>query len=258
MTTSMMTSSSSPALIVRSAKVALETARDDFTRLAIRDQGRAAQEAAKILGLRDIQVSASEIVARAERAVVKANPPVPAAERNPTGTQDRAETPESNPEVSAAVLRKMRQAHAMPDETFETIINKARAKQQPLSRTALARVAAPTRTVEPPQSNGQQPTAPAPSEVDSTTAEAMRQRIGELQVDLATARERAENAEEISAFLREQMQPEAASREQMLNNQRAQIKTLTSQVREWQTKFEDQRRETAALRRELKKHEAAE
>ena len=251
-TAAMMPTTQSPAEAVYSAQIALAAANTDFERLAIRDQAKAAQEAAKILGLRDIQVSASEIVARAERAVVKANPPVPPAQRNPTGAQQPT-TPPPPPvanDVAPAVLRKMRQAHAMADNKFEAIIKRARETQQPLTRNVLVRESAPDTA---PRPSARPPATPSAQAVTET----LRERIAELMLEKASETQRANDAEEISEFLRQQGYPDAASREQLLNNQRAEIRTLTSQVQEWQTKFEDQRRETVALRRELKKLEAA-
>ena len=255
-----------PVAAVKPAHFALQQANDDFERLAIRDQARAAQAAAKILGLRDIQVQASEIVARAERAIVIANPPMPVEEsaakavaaRNVMLTEHDVDSNSNEsteiPAVDDSAIRKMRQAHAMPDTKFEAVLRAAHDKQQPLTRRSLQREAAkdaPDRTVSAP-TNGRTPPGPA-LPVDAVTAEAMRQRIASMLVEVSDRDDKIEDLEAKLEFYRQQQYPDAAARQQLLNNQRAQIKSLTSQVREWQTKFEDQRRETPALRRERKK-----
>ena len=255
-----------PVAAVKSAHFALKQANDDFERLAIRDSARAAQAAAKILGLRDIQVQASEIVARAERAIVIANPPKPsdgqlaaARSRKASGfppEQTRDSNSNVSTEIPASMLSKMRQAHSMPDTKFEAVVQAARVKQQPLTRRSLQREAAkdaPDRVAA--HINGRRPSAPDASAppVDPVMVDAMQGRIASLLVEVSNLE--ADNADknEQVEFYRQQQYPDAAAREQLLNNQRAQITTLKSQVHEWQTKFEDQRKETAAIRRQLKK-----
>ena len=76
----------------------------DFERLLIRDQAKAYQAAAEILDRRDIQVQASVLVQRAERAISKANPPIPPVERSP-GRKGNT------------VLRE----HDIPQDTIRTI-----------------------------------------------------------------------------------------------------------------------------------------
>ena len=257
-----------PVAAVKSAYFALQQANDDFERLAIRDSARAAQAAAKILGLRDIQVQASEIVARAERAIVIANPPMPVEESAAKAVAARNVVPrehdvDSNsnesteiPAVDDSTIRKMRQAHAMPDTKFEAVVQAAHDKQQPLTRRSLQREAAkdaPDRVAA--HINGRRPSAPdAPAlPVDPIMVEAMQGRIASLLVEVKNLEAANADKNEQLEFYREQQYPDAALREQLLNNQRAQINTLRSQVHEWQTKFEDQRKETAAIRRQLKK-----
>lgn len=58
------------------AHTALAEVSTDFERLMIRDQAKAYQAAAEILDRREIQVQASVLVQRAERAISKANPPL--------------------------------------------------------------------------------------------------------------------------------------------------------------------------------------
>ena len=53
---------------------ALQACTTDFERLWIRDTARAVQAAAAVLGRRDIQVMAAELVGDAERAIAQANP----------------------------------------------------------------------------------------------------------------------------------------------------------------------------------------
>ena len=86
---------------------ALAEANTDFERLRIRDQAQAAAAAARILKLRDVEVTAKELVARAEREVVKANPPEQ-GRRNDFVINDN--------EVPAGSLRQMRRAHSAVDD----------------------------------------------------------------------------------------------------------------------------------------------
>ena len=93
-----------------SAYQMLTEARDDFERLQVRDFGKAIQEAAGILKHKAIQVQASLLVADAERAIAKANPPM---SRQESGAQkgNKVVIPEDNL-ISQSNLRNIRQAHS--------------------------------------------------------------------------------------------------------------------------------------------------
>lgn len=104
-------------------------ATSDFRRLEIRDQARAAVEAAKILDRSDIVLAASELVARAERAIVKANPPQ---------SGGRGKTCDHGSQVSNDSLRQMRAIHSrMPDPEFEDSLDEHRRLQVPVTRRSL-------------------------------------------------------------------------------------------------------------------------
>ena len=89
---------------------ALQEATSDFRRLEIRDHARATAEAAKILEQPDIAVAATELIARAERAIAKANPPSKGGRGNKT----------VNPELtlSRQVLSDIRVTHSRIDDAF--------------------------------------------------------------------------------------------------------------------------------------------
>ena len=132
------------------ARHALAEATEDWQRIEIKDHARAVAAAIAILERKDIQVQAANLVQDAERAIVKANPPMSrseigklgaaAANQNMHGTH----TPEKNTHttqnsiVSKNVLAKIRQAHShITDEEFEA--KKAEALQSgiPLTQSAL-------------------------------------------------------------------------------------------------------------------------
>ena len=120
----------------------LESCRDDFERIAVRDQARAAAAAAKVLERRDVQVVAAELVQRAERAIACANPAIPPEE---SGRAGRAKQLGASPwgDAPTAVLdrrllSKIRKTHeSLSDEDFEQRLADARVTQEPITRKAL-------------------------------------------------------------------------------------------------------------------------
>ena len=119
---------------VDQARSALQVARDNFERVRIRDQAKAVQEAAAVLGRRDVQVQASVLVQEAERAIAKANPPRQ-GERTDLNFGLR------EPEVSKDLIRNVRKAHdPIEDTEFEQIVEQAVDEGVPLTRKALADV----------------------------------------------------------------------------------------------------------------------
>ena len=112
-------------------KAALAAAQDDFQRIQIRKGAAAvAAAAAAILERSDIQVSASELVQRAERAIHNANPP------GKRGRGNKIVIP--NHVYTAATLRQIRAAHThIPDAVFEAACADARESATPLTRQAL-------------------------------------------------------------------------------------------------------------------------
>ena len=113
------------------AHTALARASTDFERLTIRDQAKAYQAAAEILNRRDIQVQASVLVQRAERAIAKANPPLPRG-----GPPDRGK--QVSPGGTIAKLRDMRAVHSkLTDAQFEARTVQAIELEAPLTRQSL-------------------------------------------------------------------------------------------------------------------------
>ena len=112
------------------AHTALARASTDFERLTIRDQARAYQAAAEILNRRDIQVQASVLVQRAERAISKANPPLPDGRPGHSVPLEDA--------MSRSTLRNMRAVHSkLTDAQFEARTVQAIETETPLTRESL-------------------------------------------------------------------------------------------------------------------------
>ena len=116
-----------------SAHQMLIEARDDFERLQVRDFAKAVQEAAAILKHKAIQVQASHLVADAERAIAKANPPESGKRTDLVTLSNEVELP-----VSQGNLRRIRQAHNhLADEDYETIKQQSTEHAEPITRSAL-------------------------------------------------------------------------------------------------------------------------
>ena len=112
----------------------LMAATDDFTRVRIRDEARAAAEAAAILGYREIQVYATVLVQDAEREIVKANPPLLPTQR---GRGNKIVIRDND--FTDGDLRQMRSAHKRTDEQHERLREEAIKTNTPLTRKALMR-----------------------------------------------------------------------------------------------------------------------
>lgn len=115
---------------------ALAEARTDVERVSIRNQARAAELAASVLKLREIEVSASILKADCERAIAAANPPVPPAERNPSGSNTPVAPVQQA--LPRSELTRIRQAHDMPEQDYERLKAEAVEKGQPLTRARIA------------------------------------------------------------------------------------------------------------------------
>lgn len=132
-----------PARLDRARK-ALAAARDDFERLRIRDQARAATAAAAVLQRHDIQVSAARLIMEAERAIAFANPPIPPAERSP-GRGGRNTAPRGRG-ISRGAIQKLRSIHSpLSDEQFLAACEQAEKAGEPVTRSTLRRIAARAR-----------------------------------------------------------------------------------------------------------------
>ena len=123
----------------------LAAASDDFTRIRIRDEARAAAAASAILRRRDIEVEASLLAADAEREVVKHNPKLNAKQGaflrdNPDSGPARERRHLMELIGSNEVLTRMRQAHAgFTDDEFAQLKAEHRASCVPLTRAMLAK-----------------------------------------------------------------------------------------------------------------------
>ena len=150
------------------ARAELAAASDDFTRIRIRDEARAAAASA-ILRRRDIEVEASLLAADAEREVVKHNPKLNAKQGaflsdNPDSGPARERRQLMELIGSNEVLTRMRQAHAgFTDDEFEQLKAEHRASCVPLTRAMLAKHATKRATQNKPASTTSptiRPTAP--------------------------------------------------------------------------------------------------
>lgn len=120
------------AVNLDAARTALAAARDDFARIRIRDTAAAYQAAAAVMKRRDIQVAAAELVADAERAIARANPPKPRG-----GSPDRGSNVGPGETLDRRTVSAMRRAHALPDADYEAAKAEAREAEKPITRAAL-------------------------------------------------------------------------------------------------------------------------
>ena len=129
------------------ARAALQVARDNFERVRVRDHVKAVQEAAAVLGHRDIQVQASVLVQEAEREIAKANPPMSYSEAG--ARKGKKPVTPGNGLISGSNLRRIRLAHdQIDDDEFEEIVGQATDEGVPLTRKALTDIGARKRREE--------------------------------------------------------------------------------------------------------------
>ena len=124
---------------VDTARNALVMARDNFERVRIRDHAKAVQEAAAVLGRRDIQVQASVLVQEAEREIAKANPSKGhGGDRRSKGFN----VVRDDLEIKPSTMRDIRQGHEPIEDTeFEEIVEEATVEGVPLTRKAWVDIA---------------------------------------------------------------------------------------------------------------------
>ncbi|MCY4559000.1 MAG: DNA adenine methylase [Chloroflexi bacterium] len=123
----------------------LAEARDDYTRLHIRDGAKAAMAAARVLGLQEVVVNASLLICRAERAIAEENAAIPPHASGAMRSASKGNTYFENPDkpvISTSSLSRMRAAHLdiQPDE-YEAIEAEAIRRLEPLTRKHLAAIA---------------------------------------------------------------------------------------------------------------------
>lgn len=116
---------------------ALEAAENDYQRLEVRDAARAAQVVTAVMGRKHLVRRFSVLVQRAERAIAKANPPMPYHERGILGNDiknGRADKVEAI--IPQGTLGNIRAAHAhISDAEFEAIVTTE--SDEPLTRQFL-------------------------------------------------------------------------------------------------------------------------
>ena len=122
------------------AQRALADAQTDFERIQIRDQARAVHAAAEVLKRKDIRTQASILIARAERAVAKANPPKPPEDRG-QGRAGKSISSKETDLVPTKTMTAIRAAHRLPDPQFEAEMAQAEATLTPVTRRQLATAA---------------------------------------------------------------------------------------------------------------------
>ena len=193
----------------------LAEANDDFTRMRIRSEAAAVAAAAAVLGLSEVQITASHLVCRAERAIALANEPVvqeiltrtgiQRQRRFPAGSGDNfpESYPGGNEESYRKFINNVRNAHInLTDDEFEEACAASARNGTPLSRhilyeltQTLKRQSYPT---DPPAPVVQPPleeSSPAEIQERLQTAEERRQ---QAEAELARERERANRLEQES------------------------------------------------------------
>ena len=213
----------SPSLAVERARMELSAARDNHTRLMVRDQAQAAREAARILGLSEVQVEAAEVVALAERSLAKANPPTPPDRRSP-GRQGNTVTPDNDiPDgISKGNLRQIRQAHDnLSDEQFEQVVAEAREKGKPLTRAALKRAA---KKLNAPDDDAPQKPKKA------TRAQKLEAQIEALSLEVGTLKQEKSELQMRVDWFEAQQSDYDVDHYKRVNDQQAEIRTLQGRL----------------------------
>ena len=125
---------------VENARRMLSECRTDFERIQVRDHAKAAQEAARILGIRDIQIHASILVQDAEREIHKANPSRQG--RRPDKKQEDGTSLSGITKLSNEVIRQIRHTHReIDDDAYGEIKRQAIELGEPLSRALVRKLA---------------------------------------------------------------------------------------------------------------------
>lgn len=177
----------------------LAEANDDFIRLRVRDEAAVIAAAAAVLNLSEVQVTASHLVQRAERALAFANEPVlqeflysngRVHHRYAIPSPDPAVLSQhrrfSTPEQYRALIKNVRGVHTkISDAEFESACSVSAQAGTPLSRTILYEMA---------RSLKQQP-YPADRTGNFAPTPAAESSPAEIQERLATAEERRQQAE---------------------------------------------------------------
>ncbi len=232
---------------VERAYAALRDVRNDFERLIVRDKAQAIAAAAAVLKRRDIQTEASILVSSAERAIAKANPPIPPEQRSPGRGGNTVLQGNGIPQ---STVRKIRMAHdKLTDEQFTAASDKAREQGEPLTRTALKREARKLNPPEQDDSDESEPDKPKPP----TKVELLEAERDALRLDAQEKARRIEKLAREVQFLRDQSSPVEAVRERTLNSMGEEIRILETARNRYMNESSANLRSNQYWEREAKK-----
>ena len=249
----------SPSLAVERARMELWTAKDSYERLLIRDKMLAAREAARILGLREVQVDAAEVVALAERAIAMANQP--AEQGRSDGGQFTGVTSDNDGEraeasgvtsdnagdlgITQGNLRQMRQAHDnLTDEQFKQVAAEAREKGKPLTRATLKRVAKKLNATG--EGEAQKPKEPTRAQKLEAQIEALGLEVGTLKQEKAELQMRVD-------WFEAQESDYDVDHYKRVNDQQAEIRTLQGRLNRLTNEREEARQQARYWKAEAMK-----
>ena len=248
-------SAKSMVRFVESANRVLALATDNFERIRVRDAAERAQGVAAALGLREVGTKCSLIVADAERVIVQETP-VKQGQRIDLLTKVDPDQPADNfafnegEVINPKTLRNMREAHSgLTDDQYNEVKKQAIIDSEPLSRRKIkAHGKLITKRDNPPA-----PKASVDREVQEemkmpvTSDVSFQDRILQMEAEI-------EDRDERIAIMAESESAQAV--ELRFDQQKAVIKTLRSQIGEWQRKHESELRRGNAIEKVIKKQEA--
>ena len=193
----------SPSQAVEYGREWLRVATTDQERLRVRDVAKAAQEASRILGMRDVQTMASLLVMDAERALAKANPSLQGRNQHSESIAFR-----ERDALSPSVLGHIRQVHAkVDDDAYSALQAAARETETPLTREKLQRVAKASREVVAKERRAERESRPADDAVTLLVSDiaSLHEHVPAASVDWIItdppyAREHLHLWEELAAF----------------------------------------------------------
>lgn len=220
------------------AQILLAEATDDFARLRIREEAKAVQAAATILNYSEVQITASHLVQRAERAIAFANEPVVTEMLNGQRHLAYPKNGESKiPVLPRNLIKMARVAHChISDEEFESACSASVQEGTPLTRQFFIELSRMKR-----QSNPAWQTDPVVQPAEESGP-------AEIQERLQTAEERRQQAE--AELSRERERANRLEREQERWRQYQGEKPGYGNTPEWRATFtgEDSLNKADALR----------
>ena len=205
------------------ARMLLAEATDDFTRLRIRDEARAVEAAAAVLHLSEVQITASHLIQRAERAIAFANEPVlqmveKRFKDGRTGFQKIPAFP-AREGISKAAISNFRDAHILiSDEEFEAACAASVKEGTPLTRQFFRELSQMKRNPipKPPSIIAPLPVVePSPAEIQERLESAEKRRQ-QAERELARERERSDRLEREQERWRQFQEQQATARQSNL------------------------------------------